>query len=139
MSATDNPYQPPTAGLATSDARGVPVLLYVAVALYGGSLLMRFAQSLVLEIDITRYAALTWMGVALVNLLVGIALVRGKGWARAWLVFFTILPVVSLLQLRHLPILPADLLHCAADITRILAAAMLFLPSVRHWFTTRRA
>lgn len=139
MSEPQNPYRSPEAELALPDTSGVPLMMKLAVGLYATSFLLRFARSVMLQEGLTRYGALTWLGVALLTLLIGMSLLRGSRWARVWLMFFTALPVISLVELGHLPVLATDVMRVIADLLRIAAALMLFLPSIRRWFALRRA
>jgi hypothetical protein len=139
MKSADNPYQPTVAELVQPDASGVPLMLKLAIGFYAASFLMRFGRAMLLDMGVRGFGPLAWLGIALIVLLIGMSLARGRRWARMWIVFFTILPIVSLTELRHAPALPVDVLQMMADLSRITAAAMLFLPSVRPWFARARA
>lgn len=137
MSELENPYRSPQAEIALPDTPGVPLMMKLVVGLYATVFLLRFGRWVMLSGGLSKYGALIWLGVALLTLLISMSLLRGRRWARAWLMFFTALPVISLVELGHFPVLTTDLMRVGADLLRIAAAMLLFLPSIRRWVATR--
>lgn len=71
------------------------------------------------------------------RLAMGVALWRRQQWARVWLVLTTALAGLVLMMLVRRGTWDTYWFSALSAALRIMVGAMMFLPSVRRWFTPR--
>lgn len=132
----DNPYEASSAELPGPDRVPAPMLVKIAVALYVLGLVIRSARSLYVSgsPEMLPYA-LAWLALAAVTIGIAVALLFRMRWARIWLIVFTFVPVIYIaIAVAWVPWGPGRIVALVADLSRVAAGAMMFLPSVRRWF-----
>lgn len=143
MSESDNPYRSPTATLAAHDPAPAPRTGSRPLALW--MLLLCYAWYCLLEsaslLAVIPRDSLEFIGVianSLYSLGVGICLWRGVNAVRIWVVLTTVLVLLLLWFMVSRSIWDDNLVMVVACLLRVATAALLFLPSMRRWFTARR-
>lgn len=136
----DNPYEASDAELPHPDRVPAPTLVKVAVALYVLGLLIRAVRAVFMtgSPELFPYA-LAWLALAAVTAGIAVALLYRMRWARIWLIVFTFLPVIYIaIGAVWMPWGAGRIVALVADLSRVAAGAMMFLPSVRRWFAGGR-
>ena len=135
MDATDNPYQAPTAELSKEIRPTAPAVIKLVVGLYVATYLLALTSVLVKGLDAPLLSIPAWLLIGVFTAGISLALLRGKQWARMWVVLLTFIPVISLAELTPWTAGLIDGgLAMARIVTRIAVGCMMFLPSIRVWF-----
>lgn len=135
MDATDNPYQVPTAELPKEVRPVAPTVIKLVVGLYVATYLLALISALIQGSDAPLLSIPAWVLVGVFTVGIGLALLRGKQWARMWVVLLTFIPVISLTaSMPWTAGLVEGGLAMARIVTRIAVGCMMFLPSIRAWF-----
>lgn len=135
MSNTENLYQASSAQLPAYVRLSAPRVVKVAVGLYVLSFLTKVSRALLIGLDVPVLSIPAWLLIA--GFVGGIswALLRGMQWARMWIAFLTLLPVVVLVtQTPWEQPFPHDWLLMTGITARIAVGVMMFLTSARAWF-----
>lgn len=135
MDATDNPYQAPTAELPKEMRPVAPTAVKLAVSLYVATYLLALISALIQGLDAPLLSIPAWVLIGVFTAGISLALLRGKQWARMWIVLLTFMPVISLAAFTPWTAGLIDGgLAMARIVTRITVGCMMFLPSIRAWF-----
>ena len=135
MDATDNTYQAPTAELSKEIRPTTPAVIKWVVGLYVATYLLALIRVLVKGLDAPLLSISAWLLVGVFTVGISLALLRGKQWARMWVVLLTFAPVISLAAFTPWTTGLIDgSLSMARNVTRIAVGCMMFLPSIRAWF-----
>lgn len=135
MDTTDNPYQAPTAELPKEMRSAAPTAIKLAVGLYVATYLLALISALIQGLDAPLLSIPAWVLIGAFTAGVSLALLRGKQWARIWVVLLTFMPVISLVAFTPWTAGLIDGgLAVARIATRITVGCMMFLPPIRAWF-----
>lgn len=135
MDATDNPYQAPVAELPKEVRPVAPAVVKLAVSLYVAAYLLALVSALIQGLDAPLLSIPAWILIGMFTAGISLALLRGKQWARMWIVLLTFMPVISLMAFTPWTAGLIDGgLAMARIVTRITVGCMMFLPSIRAWF-----
>jgi hypothetical protein len=138
MTLPDDFYRASEAELPPSDRVAAPLLVKVAVGFYIASLLMRYVRGIGAGAMPDAVSLTVGMAAAAIVAGVSIALLYRMRWARIWIIVLTILPVINAAAgVAWMPWGPARIFAHCADGARIVAGAIMFMPSVRAWFAMR--
>lgn len=143
MSGPDDPYRTPTSiitatGPAEPRQGQRPLALWMLLICYAWYCLLESAYLLAF-LPRERPEAIAMIANVLYAIGVGIGLWRGVNWVRIGVVLTTVGVLLLLAFMGSRGILEDNPVMVVACLLRVAAAAMLFLPSVRHRFTTRQA
>lgn len=135
MDAAHNPYQAPIAELPKEMRPAAPAVIKLAVGLYAATYLLALISALIQGLDAPLLSIPAWALIGVFTAGVSLALLRGKQWARMWVVLLTFMPVISLVAFTPWTAGLIDGgLAMARIVTRISVGCMMFLPPVRAWF-----
>lgn len=143
MSGPDDPYRTPASIIAPSGPaelrqRARPLALWILLICYAWYCLLESAYLLAF-LPRERPEAIAMIANVVYAIGVGVGLWRGVNWVRIGVVLTTVGVLLLLVFMGSKGILDDNPVAVVACLLRVAAAAMLFLPSVRHRFTTRQA
>ena len=137
MSQPSNPYEASKAELPVPEDEAMPPAVLAVLVCYLAHGLLEviplFATPMA-EFELFMPSMAT---VILYLVAMCFALWRRQQWARVWLVLTTVIAVVLLGRMLWRGLSVTQWPAVLAQVLRMAVAAMLFLPSVRRWFTPR--
>lgn len=111
-----------------------PTVIKLVVGLYVATYLLALTSALIQGLD-APLSIPAWILIGVFTAGISLALLRGKQWARMWVVLLTCIPVISLAAFTPWTAGLIDGgLAMARIVTRIAVGCMMFLPSIRAWF-----
>ena len=112
-----------------------PTVIKLVVGLYVATYLLALISALIQGLDTPLLSIPAWVLIGVFTAGISLAFLRGKQWARMWVVLLTFIPVISLAAFTPWTTGPIDgSLAMARIITRIAVGFMMFLPPIRAWF-----